>query len=58
METKAMIFGYILGDGWIDKKGNCGISGDKNSLRIIAEDINKIFLTKLSLKHIVYLKPR
>lgn len=38
-----MIFGYILGDGWIDKNGNCGISGDENSLRIIAEDIDKIY---------------
>lgn len=43
MDTKAMIFGYILGDGWIDKNGNCGVGGDKDSLLNIAQDIDSLY---------------
>ncbi len=42
----ARIFGYILGDGWIDIKGGCGASGDRNSLKILAQDINYLWGSK------------
>ena len=43
MSIIAKIFGYILGDGWIDIKGNGGISGERDSLQVIAKDINYVF---------------
>lgn len=39
----AKIFGYILGDGWIDKNGGCGASGDEKSLYILIKDINDLW---------------
>lgn len=38
---KAKIFGYILGDGWIDIHGNCGIAGDVDGLEAICADIKQ-----------------
>ena len=43
MNKLAKIYGYILGDGWIDIHHQCGISGDKKSLEIIAKDINSLY---------------
>jgi hypothetical protein len=43
VDIVAKIFGYILGDGWIDKRGQCGISGEEDSLRNIAYDIDYVF---------------
>ena len=43
MSKKAKLFGYILGDGWIDVRKNLGISGDKKSLENIAADIDELF---------------
>lgn len=39
----AKIFGYILGDGWIDIQGQCGVSGDNKSLLNIVHDIDELF---------------
>lgn len=36
------IFGYILGDGWIDIHLNAGASGDIKGLNLIKKDINSI----------------
>ena len=33
----------MLGDGWIDIKGNGGFSGERQSLEIIAKDINLLY---------------
>ena len=43
MSKKSMIFAYILGDGWIDKNGNCGVGGDAESLLTIAGDIDELY---------------
>lgn len=43
MSKIAKIFGYILGDGWIDKNGNCGASGDVESLKALSLDITSFF---------------
>ena len=48
MNKQAMIFGYILGDGWIDCHGFCGASGDANSLEILANDIDSFCKEKVS----------
>lgn len=40
---KAKIFGYILGDGWIDKNGGCGASGDEKSLYNLIKDIEDLW---------------
>lgn len=42
-KTTAMIFGYILGDGWITHNMRCGVAGDAESLPTIAKDIERIF---------------
>lgn len=43
MDIRTKLFGYVLGDGWIDKRGNGGISGEAESLRQIIADINTIY---------------
>lgn len=43
MDIRAKLFGYILGDGWIDVKGNGGISGEQQSLEVIANDIHLLY---------------
>lgn len=43
MDIRSKIFGYVLGDGWIDVKGNGGISGERESLKIIAADVDSIY---------------
>lgn len=43
MNIMAEIFGYILGDGWIDINGTCGAGGDAISLKNLADDTNLIF---------------
>lgn len=40
---KAKIFGYVLGDGWIDKNGGCGASGDEKSLYNLIKDIEDLW---------------
>ena len=39
----AMLFGYILGDGWIDIHHNGGVSGDFEGLVIIKNDMQNLF---------------
>lgn len=43
MDIRSKIFGYVLGDGWIDIKGNGGISGEQKSLETIMADIDFIY---------------
>lgn len=43
MDIRSKIFGYVLGDGWIDVKKNGGISGEAESLKTIAADVNLIY---------------
>lgn len=52
MDVKAKLFGYILGDGWIDKREQCGVSGDADSLENIRRDIIAISGDKDSAKSI------
>lgn len=42
-ELKAELFGFMLGDGWITTKHNCGFSGDPESLQIAKNDLINIF---------------
>lgn len=39
----AMLFGYILGDGWIDINHLGGVSGDLEALEIIKKDMQDLF---------------
>lgn len=39
----AMLFGYILGDGWIDINHLGGVSGDVEALEIIKKDMINLF---------------
>lgn len=39
----AMLFGYILGDGWIDVNHLGGVSGDLEALEIIKKDMQDLF---------------
>lgn len=43
MYIRAKLFGYMLGDGWIDIKGNGGFSGERQSLKLIANDIDLLY---------------
>ena len=45
-ELKAELFGFMLGDGWITTKHNCGFSGDSESLQIAKNDLINIFGNK------------
>ena len=48
---KAELFGFMLGDGWITTKHNCGFSGDPESLQIAKNDLIELmnFLKALTL---------
>lgn len=40
---ESMIFGMLLGDGWISETHNCGFSGDVNSLEILKNDLIELY---------------
>ena len=40
---KAELFGFMLGDGWITTKHNCGFSGDPESLQIAKNDLIDLY---------------
>lgn len=40
---KAELFGFMLGDGWITTKYNCGFSGDPESLQIAKDDLIELY---------------
>ena len=40
---ESMIFGMLLGDGWISERLNCGFSGDLDSLQVIKDDLINLY---------------
>jgi tRNA-splicing ligase RtcB len=40
---EAMIFGMLLGDGWISERLNCGFSGDLDSLQVLKDDLINLY---------------
>lgn len=40
-----MLYGITLGDGWIDKRYNCGIAGDAEGLTAILHDLRDMYDT-------------